>query len=114
MDAFDRGSAQLVGRADDLAGLHSAASQPNAHRLGVVVAARHVAAAANAVVGGAAELATPHDQRAFQEPQPLEIANERRDRLIDRLDPLRMSPLEIVVRILAGFEEVDETDYGLD
>src|SRR5437773_1561678 len=69
MDIFHGMIAQLISRADTSARLHAAASQPDAHRLGIMVAAHNLPAAANAVIGRAAKLTAPNDQRVFEQPQ---------------------------------------------
>src|SRR5690349_17665064 len=97
MHAFDGVIAQLVGGANDGSGFRATASEPDVHGLGVMIAADNLAAAANAVVGRAAELTAPDNERTLQKAKPLEVLHERSDRPIDRLDPLRMSSLEVIV-----------------
>ena len=66
VDAFDGVVAKLVGGADRLAGFDAAAGEPDVHGFGIVVAANNLPTAANAVVGRAAELTAPDDERALQ------------------------------------------------
>jgi hypothetical protein len=69
--------AQLIGFADGLASAYASSRQPQGEGLGVVVSA---AAPAQGGVGldhgRAAELPSPDDQSAFEEPAPLEVLDE--------------------------------------
>src|SRR5437868_3730412 len=113
MDAIDGMVAKLVGRADNRPRFDAAAGEPDVHRLGVVIAADDLPAAANAVVRRAAELAPPDDERAIEQAQPTQVLQECRNRLIDRLDPLRVGPLQVIVRVPAGLKKLHEPDAGL-
>ncbi len=75
--------AQLVGGADGDARLDSAAGHPDREAVRMVVAAQELRAAARLVHRGAAELAAPDHQRLVQQPAPLEVAKEGRDRPVD-------------------------------
>ena len=97
VDDVDGLLADLIGGADHRAGLDPAAGEEDRHRLAVVVAAGALAAAADAVVGGAAELAGPDDQGVVEQAALPEVADERGDGLVDRADSLRMGFADIVV-----------------
>ena len=64
---FDGLLADLVGGTDAMPRFHAAAGHPDGHSFGVVVAADRLRAAADTVVGRAAELAGPDDQRFVEQ-----------------------------------------------
>ena len=76
---LDRVVAQLVGRPDAQAALDAAAGRPHREPVGVVVAA-----GARGVLRRRlpAELAAPDHDRALQQPAPLQVLQEPRDRLV--------------------------------
>src|SRR5262249_43902586 len=75
--------AVVVRFAEGDAGLHAAAGQPQGEAAAMMVAAMIVASEPALAVHGPAELATPDDQRVFQEPAAFEVLDERGRGLID-------------------------------
>src|SRR5258707_14868484 len=73
MRYLDRFLTGLVGCANYVAGLDAAAGEPHGHRGSVVIAAPGLAAAADSVIGRAAEFAGPDHQRAVQQARALQI-----------------------------------------
>src|SRR5262245_33935413 len=91
--------ADLVGGADRLSRLDAAARQEDRHAAGVVVAADGDATATVAVVRRAAELTAPDHQRLLEHAASLEVADQGRDRLIDRLDAPPVRALQVIMRV---------------
>ena len=63
--------------------LDAAAGHPEGEAVGVVVAAEERRAAARLVHRGAAELAAPDHERLVEQPAPLQVLEQGRDRLVD-------------------------------
>ena len=73
MNDLGGGFAGLVGGADDVAFLHAAAGEEDGHGVFVVIAPKAFAAAAPAVIRGASEFATPHDEGVVEHATLLEV-----------------------------------------
>ncbi len=72
--------AQLVGGADGDARLDAAAGHPDGEAVRMVVAAQELRAAPRLVHRRAAELAAPDHQGVVQQPAPLQVRQQGRDR----------------------------------
>ena len=105
--------ADLVGRADAVAGLHAAAGHHAHHRVGVVVAAGRLTPAADAVVGAPAELPAPDHQRVVQQPPLPQVPQQPRVGLVDRADAGRVRTPQVVVRVPPGRVHLHEPHAGL-
>jgi hypothetical protein len=111
--AFDGGHAEFVGGSDGVAGIAAAAGEPEGHGVGIVVATVG-GAAAHAVVGGAAELATPHDERAFEQSTLFEVGDEGSDGLVHPVHEIAMGTLNVVVAVPGTVVELHEANAFLD
>ena len=65
-------------------------------------------AAAHAVIGGAAELAAPDDERAIEQAALFEIGDESGDGLVDAADEIAMSALDVVMAVPRAVVELHE------
>ena len=82
---FHDAEAQFVGLAVMQAGLHAAAGHPHRETIGVVIAAKNVAARGAAFAERrAAELAAADDQRVVEQAALLQISDQGGDRFIRR------------------------------
>ena len=106
VDDLDRLAADLVGSADGPPAADAAAGEDDVHRLGVVVAPD--LAAVRAVVRGAAELPTDHDQRIVEQVAPPEVLDQRGQRSVDRGDAVAVRLLQVVVGVPAHRVDLDE------
>src|SRR5439155_7582326 len=96
---FDSFFAEVVGRADDLHRLHSAAREPHHHAFRIVVAAKGNAARTHAIVGRAAKFAAPNHQRALQQAAAFEVFEEAGNRFIHRTDARASGLLDVTLRV---------------
>src|SRR5439155_25683064 len=111
--------AQVVGRSDGRAATDAAAREPPGEGAGVVVAPEELRPFALLVHRRAAELASPDDERRIDEPPSLQVADQRRDRLV-ALAALLLQPVDDVVvlrravAVPTAQEELDEAHAALD
>ena len=81
--ALDRFITEFVGHAVGQAAARPAAGQPGRKACAVVIAADDFLSAEHLCVGRASEFAGPQHQRLFQQPSPLQVVQQCRDRLVD-------------------------------
>src|SRR5690606_1474805 len=107
--------ADRIGLADHLAAADAASREEDAEREGMVVAPR-VRFASRAILAErrAAELRSPDDERLVEEAALLEIANERRDRLVRHARVELELAVEVRVLIPGCVIDVDEAHAALD
>src|SRR2546430_999524 len=81
---LDSPQPNLIGRADHLAALHSAASHPDGEAIRIVIPAMAVAAAVGAAIGSrrAAEFAAPDYQRALQQSARFQVGEQSRNGVV--------------------------------
>ena len=93
--------ADIVGSSDDLAALDATSGHPDGEAVGVVIAAVPVAASAfgSILEWRSAEVASPEDDRVFEEAAALEIGEEAGDGLIDLL----RHELVVLIAIVCAF-----------
>ena len=102
--------AELVGGADDLAGLDAAAAHAgHAGRRPVIAAGRRVD------LRRPAEVAEPHDQRVVQQPAVVQVFQQGRVAAIEHRQLALLQALEVVlVRVPAAVGDGDELHARLD
>src|SRR5262249_36462962 len=105
--------AELVGAAEDDAGLDAAASEPVGETAWVVVATEGSGEVALSI-GGAAELAAPDDESGIQEAARLQVLDQGGDRLIDIANLPARAADDVGVLVPAAVEKLHETDAALD
>ncbi len=111
--AFDRFHAEFVGLTNGVTRVAAATGEPDGHGVGVVVATVG-GAAAYAVVGSAAKLAAPDDERTLQQAALFEVGDERSDGLVHAAHEIAMGALDIVVAIPRAIVELHEAHAFLD
>ena len=112
---FDRVEPEFVGLTQNGARFHAAAGEPHRERVDVMVAAGFFAVLAH---GRAAEFATPHHERVFQQTTRLQIMHERGLALVDIAADFFEIALEVfaraAMRVPVCVIQLHETRAALD
>ena len=114
MHHLHRGVADLIGRADHMASLHSASGEEHRLRVGIVVAADRDATSSMMIVGAPAELPEPHHKGLVEQAPLLEILDQRSDGLVNAVDARFVRAFQVIVRIPTAGEDLHEAHAFLD
>ena len=109
--------AKLIGRTQNRAAFHSAARQPHAETVMIVIASELGFTRISELHGrGASKLSAPQNQRVLKHPALLQIGDQRGDRTIDFAGVLADVCIDIVVmipRLTRSVPELDHADAAL-
>src|SRR5882724_8597896 len=107
------GGAELIGGAIDHSATDAAPGENRGKGFGVVIAAGTVISIA-IPDRFASELATPNDQRAFEEISLFQILDECRQRLIDFFGAFRQPIFDVLMMVPSPGPDLDEAHASLD